>query len=85
MTPRIAVPDPLHAGITVRALVDHARQLINEASDPNQQIVARRKLVHTAGVALELANEILSYVPSMPTEFPEEFEAELLVWLKNLV
>lgn len=85
MVPTITVPNALHAGIIIRALVDQARKMINEASDPDQQTVTRRKLVHTAGISLDLAQSLLDYVPDMPTEFPEEFDAELLVWLKNLV
>lgn len=84
MLPSITVPNSLHAAITVRSLVNHARDLIREAADHEQQIVTRRKLIHTARIALELAEELMAYVPNMPTEFPDEFDAELLVWLKNL-
>lgn len=85
MVPRIAVPDPLCAGIAIRALMQHARQLLNAACDPEEQVVTRRKLAHTAGIALDLAKELIDYVPNMPTEFPDEFDAELVVWLKTLV
>lgn len=84
MVPAITVPDALHTGIVVRALVDHARHLINEAADPEQQIVTRRKLVNTARIALDLAHQLMTRVPNMPVEYPDDFDAEFLVWLKNM-
>lgn len=84
MVPSITITDEHHTGIVVRALVDHARHLINEASDPEQQIVTRRKLVGTARIALDLAHELMTRVPNMPVEYPDDFDAEFLVWLKNM-
>lgn len=85
MLPEITVTDPLHAAIVARALVDHARALLKEAGDIEQNIVSRLRLVRTARIALQLAEAVVPQTPNLSVEYPEDYDAQLLVWLHSMV
>lgn len=84
MIPRIAVEEPRDAGITTRALINYAQSLIHTAGEVADDIT-RQRLIRTARTALDLAEVLVSHVPNIPVEYPDDYDAEVLVYLRNLV